>query len=282
MKPELLIVTNGYEGTWPSIEYGAWTAASIGVPVTLLGVVEHLPSAPIDDKYPIEDIFARSVELFKEKGVAYMLEVQNGDAEEVIPRKARGGDFITVLGPLGRPPIRRWLMGRSIRHLMAEIMTPILYVPEARLPLEKMLICIGGLGYEVTAEHLAIRVGVMSRAEVTLLHVVPPIDLDYPTARTVREHWQDLITTDTPPGRNLRQALETAQAAGLKAVVKARQGNVVEEILAEIKTGDYDLVCMGSPHSAHTLRQMYVPNVTAEVAESTHCPILMARYIPET
>jgi nucleotide-binding universal stress UspA family protein len=281
MNNEFLIATNGFEGTWPSIEYGGWAAASIGAPVLLLGVAEHLPSAPIDDKYPLEDIFARAVKLFEQNGVKYSLEIRNGEAEDVIPRRAKEGEYVTVIGPLGRPPLHRFLVGRSIRHFMAEIATPILYVPEARLPLKKMLICLGGLGYEVAAEHLAIRVGVISRAEVTLLHVAPPVDLDYPTARAEREHWQDLVNTDTLPGRNLRRALETARAAGLTASVKARQGNVVEEILAEVKGGDYDLVCMGSPYSARGLRQMYAPNVTDEVADSIRCPILAARYVPE-
>ena len=34
-------------------------------------------------------------------------------------------------GRLARPPLRRFLSGRSIRHLLAEIPTPILYVPRA-------------------------------------------------------------------------------------------------------------------------------------------------------
>jgi nucleotide-binding universal stress UspA family protein len=281
MKTEFLICTNGHESTWPAIEYGAWAAASIHAPVTLLGVAEHLPSAPIDDKYPLEDIFARAVELFQQKEINYSLEIQNGNAEEIIPRVAKQKDGITVVGPLGRPPVRRLLVRRSIHHLMAEIATPILYVPRTRIPLKKMLLCLGGLGYEITAEHLAVRVAVLNNAEVTLLHVAPPVDLNYPTARAEREQWRNLADTNTLPGRNIRRALETARAAGLTAFVKARQGNIVEEILAELKEGDYDLVCMGSPYSAHGLRHMYAPNITDEVAESAQCPILTARYMPE-
>lgn len=278
MESELLIATNGFKGTWPSIEYGAWLASAIDVKITLLGVTEKLNPAAIDDHHPLEEVFARAVDLFRQKGIGYSLEVQNGDAEEVIPRKAGQGDFITVIGPLGRPQIRKWLTGRSIRHLMEHIEKPILYVPEVKLPLKKLLICIGGLGYEVTAEHLAMRAAMKSRAEITLLHIVPPMDLDYPTARTVRDHWQTLKETDTPVGRSLRQALEIARTDGLIAQVKARQGNVVEEILAELKEGNYDLLCMGSPYSASGLRQLYTPNVTAEVADGAGCPVLSARY----
>ncbi len=278
---EFLVATNGFEGTWPSIEYGAWSASLIGAPLTLLGIVEHLPSAPLDDRFPLEDLFGRAVDLFRERGLSYSLVIQKGDAEEIIPRQAREKNFITVVGPLGRPPLRRFLVGRSIHHLMAEIATPILYVPQARWPARKMLICLGGLGYEITAEHFALRVGVFTQAEVRLLHVIPPIDLDYPTARSVRQHGQDLVDTDTLPGRNLRRALEIARAAGLTANIRVRQGNVVEEILSEVREGDYDLVCMGSPYSAHGLRRLYTPNVTDEVAERIRCPLLTARYIPE-
>jgi nucleotide-binding universal stress UspA family protein len=278
MKPDILITTNGFQGTWPSIEYGTWLAATLETKITLLGVTEYLNPAAIDDHHPLEDVFARAVELFQQNGMTYSLEVQNGNAEDVIPRRAKQGNFITVLGPLGRPQIRRLLTGRSIRHLMEEIEQPILYVPESKLPLKKLLICIGGLGYEVTAEHIAMQMAMKSRAEITLLHIVPPMDLNYPTARTVSEHWQNLIETDTPVGRSLRQALEIAKNDGLTANVKARQGNVVEEILAEVKEGNYDLLCMGSPYSTSALRQLYAPNVTAEIAEGTACPVLSARY----
>ena len=75
---------------------------------------------------------------------------------------------------------------------MEQIKGPILYVPEIRLPLKKLLISAGGLGYEVTAENLAFQVATSSRADVTILHVIPPTDLDYPTTRDVREHVRDL------------------------------------------------------------------------------------------
>ena len=278
MKPDVLITTNGFHGTWPAIEYGTWLASTLSAKAVLLGINEKPNPAAIDDHNPLEDVFERAIELFKKNQVEYDLLVENGNAEDVIPQKARQGDYIVVLGPLGRPQIRRLLTGRSIRHLMEEIEQPILYVPESKLPLKKILICIGGLGYEVTAEHIAMQMAMKSRAEVTLLHIVPPMDLDYPTARIVRENWKNLTETDTPIGRSLREALSVAKDDGLTASVKARQGNVVEEILSEIKEGGYDLLCMGSPYSTNALRQLYAPNVTAEIAESGNCPVLSARY----
>jgi nucleotide-binding universal stress UspA family protein len=278
MKSEFLIVTNGFKGTWSAIEYGAALAQAMQMKTTLLGVTEELNPAAIDDHHPLEDIFAQAVELFQKLGVEYALDIRNGIAEKIVPEIANRGDLITVVSPLGRPQFKRWLTGRSIRSLLEAIRNPILYVPESRLPLKHVLITIGGLGYEDAAENIAVQVARASEAEVTILYVIPPTDLDYPSTRSVQAHVNDLAKTDTLPGRSLRKALEIAQQVGLTASAKARQGNVVEEILAEIEEGGYDLVCMGSAYSAHTLRQYYAPNITAEVAQSARCPVLTARH----
>lgn len=277
---EVLIATNGYKDTRLAIEYGAWFAEKMRTKITLLGVTEKLNPAAIDDHHPLEDVFESAVSLFKERGVEYSLEVQNGEAEQVIPEKANRGDFITVVSPLGRPPIRRWLTGRSIRPLLEKIQGPILYVPQMRLPVKRMLVSIGGLEYAESAESLAFQIGTACRAEVAILHVILPTDLNYPSAREVRGHTGDLAETDTLAGRSLRKGLELAKQAGLTARVVTRKGDVVEQILAEIKEGEYDIVCMGSSYSAHSLRQLYAPNVTAEVAEVAPCPVLTARFKP--
>ena len=280
MKTELLIPTNGFKGTWAAIEYGAWLAELLQAKVTLLGVTEDLGPGAIDDHHPLEDIFASAVELFQKKGLEYSLEIRNAQAEQVIPERANQKNFLTVVSPLGRSRLRHWLTGRSFRVLMEEIKGPILYVPSVRLPLQRLLISAGGLGYEVDAENLALQVATLSRADVTILHVIPPTDLDYPTTRDLREHAGDLQDTDTLLGRSLRKGLEIAQKANLNAKLTTRQGHVVEEILAEVKSGNYDMVCMGSRYSAHALRQLYTPNVTAEVAESANCPLLTVRHMP--
>jgi nucleotide-binding universal stress UspA family protein len=280
MKSEILIVTNGFQGTWNAIEYGSWFARSMRMKVTLLGVVERLSPAAIDEHHPLEEVFARAVELFQKEGVEYHLEIRNGEAEQVIATKANQGDFITVISPLGRSRLRNWLTGRSFHVLMEQVKGPLLYVPEVRLPLQTLLISAGGLGYEMTVEDLALQVATVHRAEVTVLHVIPPTDLDYPTTRDVRKHLGNLQDTNTMLGRGLKKALETAQAAGLNARLVTRQGHVVEQIVAEIREGNYDMVCMGSHYSVHALRQLYTPNVTAEVAEAANCPMLTVRHMP--
>jgi nucleotide-binding universal stress UspA family protein len=277
MSTEVLIATNGFKDTWAAIEYGAWLAQLMRVKITLLGISESRG----DRSDLVETTLKKAMELFNNKGVEYSLERQMGEAEKLIAERANQGNFLTIVSPLGRSRLRHWLMGRSFRDLMEMIKGPILYVPEIRLPLKRLLISAGGLGYEVTAEHLALQIAALSQANVNILHVIPPTDLDYPTTRDVLHHMRDIQDTDTVLGHTLRRELELAKQAGLNARLITRQGHVVEEILAEAKEGNYDLVSMGSRYSAHTLRQLYTPNVTAEVAEAVNCPVLTVRHLVE-
>ena len=147
MKPEILVATNGFEKTWPGIEYAAWLGKMMRVPVTLIGIIEQKQRPNIDEEiHPLDDLFGRAVALFKEKKLKYHLELHEGHAEDVIPKKAKEKDFLTVITPLGRPPLRRLLLRRSLHQLMADIEGPILYVPAACIPPSHMLVCLGGLG----------------------------------------------------------------------------------------------------------------------------------------
>jgi nucleotide-binding universal stress UspA family protein len=281
MNSEILVATNGFKRTWPGIEYAAWLGGVMRVPVTLIGIIEQKQRPNIDAEiHPLEDVFSRAVALFQKNELEYHLEIHEGHAEDVIPRKAKEKDFLTVITPLGRPPLRRLVLGRSFHQLMADISGPVLYVSAACIPPSHIIVCLGGLGYGMTAENLGLEIASRLQVPVTLLHVVPPIDIDYPETRTVRDNLDHLIDTDTLLGRTLRQAMDEASKTILKTDLKIRQGNVVEEILAEIKSGDYDLVCMGSQYSGHGLRQFYAPNVTAEVAEVIGCPVLTVRFQP--
>jgi len=278
MKPELLIATNGFQGSWAAIEYGAWLAQLMQVKILLLGIHEKANYGKVDKTHPVETVLRRAIEFFKDQGVEYSLERRNGEAEKIISERANQGNFLTIVSPLGRSRLRHWLMGRSFRDLMETIKGPIVYVPELRLPLKRLLISAGGLSYEVAAENLALQIATLSHADVTILHVIPPTDLDYPTTRDVLHHVRDIQDTDTILGHTLRKELELAKQMGLNARLVTRQGHVVEEILSEIKGGNYDLVSMGSRYSAHTLRQLYMPNVTAEIAEAVNCPVLTVRH----
>lgn len=270
----LLVCTNGDEHSNPALEYGLWLATTLRWPLELLGVVEERK-----DEGLVIDLIQQAARKASQRGLTCTTRFEYGRAPRLLAATTCQGDYLTVVGPLGRPAWQRMLQGRSFRRIMARVATPLLYVPQARIPMGRMLVCLGGLGYTEALLQLSLKLARgVGAASIHLLHIVEPVTLDYPTARQVERRWQDILETDTPQAANLRLALEAARTAGLQADFKVRHGNIVHEILAEMASGEYDMVGLGSAFSAHSLRHLYMPNVTAEIAEVARCPLLTVRF----
>lgn len=271
MEKKIVLVTNGYSESWQTVTYAVWLAELMGLPITLLGVVEKE-----DDEHPVEMIFGRSLTLFVEKGIRYDLQLVNGETEDVLAGMVWNDDTYLFIGPLGRSQIRHWLLGRSFRAIMEGVSSPIFYVRSARRSLKRVLICFGGLGYAGKAEEIGIWLGKMTGAEVTFLHVVPPVESDRLPGNTAAGQ----ALADDASVHVLEEARKHADARGVPSHVVVRQGNVVNQIVEECHARGYDLICMGSSFSdKESLRHLYVPNVTAEIAEAVAAPILTARSI---
>ncbi len=240
----LLVCTNGRPETRPALEMGVQLAESLRVPVSLLGVLEE-GSESISLDQCLGETHAR----MRNAAVEVQVLRQEGNLPKVIAQIANQGNFLTIVGPLGRPAWRRMVQGRSFRRILAQVESPVLYVPKLRWPIKRMLLCMGGLEYALGVEHVGLFLARRLRASVTVMHVVEPVTLDYPTSRQVHDHWQDILETDTPQGRNLRQAMTDLQQAGVEVNFLVRHGNIIHEILSEIQHGGYELIGMGSPYS---------------------------------
>ncbi len=269
---KLLLCTNGSAASLPALEYGEWLATLARSPSIILGIVEQ-PSR----RGAVEAEAERCLRRLLEARLEAEVRIVEGRAEHAITLEAGRGSYLTVVGPLGRSSLRRLALGSSFRRILASVPTPILLVPCVRLPLQRILVCSGGLSYALDAERLAVSLASLTGASLTLVHVVEPVTLDYPLAREVEAHWKSLLATDTPQGRNLQAAVKVAEQAGMSMDTRVRRGSPVREILREMRQECYDLVAMGSAYSSRSLRRLALPNVTAEVAEAALCPVLTVR-----
>ena len=271
MESKILLVTNGCTKSWAVIEYAAGMAKLMQTSLTLLGVVEKT-----DEHHPVEEIFSRAISLFQEKELEYDLQLVNGETEDVLAEMDWNENTYLFVGALGRSQFRHWLVGHSLRKIIENVPSPIFYAREAPLSIKKVLVCFGGLGYTEKAEEIGIRIGKLTGAELTFLHVIPPVEADHLPSKKLDNNQNAMI--DAQPARTLKNAQQHALDNGVKSHVSVRHGNIVNQILKELDGQKYDLICMGSSFShADNLRHLYAPNVTAEIAESVKCPILTAR-----
>jgi len=267
-KFDLLICLQGYPDSRPAMEYGLALAEILHRPVTVLGVTDRSNAAPL------EELISETTSKLTELGIVYQVVRLRGVLDQVVPQFAQGQNFITLFNAPPQPVMRRLVYGGRFRHMMAALDGPIIRVHKVCLPIQKILVSTGALASAVPIETLAYELASLTKARVTLMHVVPPVNLDYEIAREAAAHWKDLLETDTPQAAHLKDALERARQLGVEVELCLRHGPVVEEILAQARAHQYDLIAMGSPYSSHNLRRLYRPNVTASVAAEVDCPLI--------
>ena len=87
---------------------------------------------------------------------------------------------------------------------------------------------------------------------------------------------QEMLETETPMARHLRRSASLLTEAGIEAEIKVRHGDVVEAILEETGTGQYDLVVLGSTES-WTLQGLLLGNVTQQIINRAPCAVLVVK-----
>jgi nucleotide-binding universal stress UspA family protein len=185
---------------------------------------------------------------------------------------------LVVVGLLERGQVRRTLRGPSTRRVLRDVAAPVLVVPADRPVLRHILLCTGDLWYPARTIHLVGHVARAAGADVTLLYVTPQPLLGYPILREIEDAWGALLQTDTPQGRNLKVGRDTLREQGIETGVRLRCGSVVEQIMAELREGEYDLVALGSTYAARSLRRYFVTSITDLVAEHAGRPVLVVRH----
>lgn len=269
---ELIICLQAGMPEYPELDYGIELAGLMRVDVRFLCMRQRGSAAKL------KTAVQAGSKVLEENGLSAEVVWVSGSLVEVIEQAVLAYPQALVLFS-DRYGTAWQRLSRTIRfrHIMAEVSSPLLRVRETCWPLKEILVCSGGFAYTIRLEKLAIRLAQLSGAKLTILHVVEPITLNYSLAREMQDHWENLIETDTPQARHLQQVLAAANAAGVEVEVKVRHGQVVDEIITEAKSGNYDMVGLGSVYSSHSLRGRYRPDVTALVAAAVSCPILTMR-----
>jgi membrane-bound lytic murein transglycosylase MltF len=86
-----------------------------------------------------------------------------------------------------------------------------------------------------------------------------------------------LLQSNSALGRSLRRQKELLVRMGVPCEVHVRHGLVLNELLAELRRTDYDLVVSGSSPAGDKLRTYVMGNVTREIVNRTGLPVLVVR-----
>lgn len=268
---KVLICTNGSAASRRAFQAGALVAEALRAEVVVLGVVER-PSAAQRVQRAMEGASA----ILTVRNVAHTSRVREGRAVDEIAAEAATGDYLTVVGPLGRRRLIRAVRRSSVWRLLDAVSDPVLVVREPRAVLRNVLVCSGGLGRTNAAVRLAGEIAQGAGACVTLLHVLIPTPLLERGWKRETPDGAAFLQSDVLQAQHLREEVALLRDLGLEPAFMLRSGQPLDEILAEAHAGDYDMVAIGSTATAGPLVKVAVGGITDKIAERAGRPVLVA------
>lgn len=270
----LLLCTDGSPQSEAALALGARLASCLAARVTLLGALDEP-----DREAQLTTFLDERNAALKEIGVLSEGVILPTFLRCAVTAQAAAEPYdMVVVGDQERGWFRRWLRGPSTRRILRDVSSPVLVVPADRRHIKRILMCSGDLWYPAELLAWVQRIAIACAAEVSLIYVVPQPQLSYPLLRDVEDAWGALLQTDTPQGRHLNACRGALLQAGVEIGVKLRHGPVIEQILAEVLEGEYDLIALGSTYAGRGLRRYFAPSVTDALVERAGRPALVVRH----
>lgn len=228
------------------LRLGSRLAESAGAAITLLTVVRHPPTAAGVDLAETSRKHAR--EWLHPEPRTLRARVRVGQPAREILREARQGEYDLIL--IGDE--RAFPSHRSESSVMIQIAeqspVPVLVVKGPGDPLRRILLCDSGSPSPSLVERFARLAQQFSGVEqTTVLHVMSQISASPKVPDDqLKASAQELIAAHSPEGEMLERDLSLLREVGFQAQPQVRHGLVVDEILAEARSGAYDLLVIGT------------------------------------
>jgi len=162
------------------------------------------------------------------------------------------------------------------RVVITQARISVLVVRHPTQQLKRLLICTAGQQASATTVDAGARLAQATGARVTLLHVTAAVPSMYAGLTHIAESLPELLQTDTPVARNLRQQASQLEALGIDAQVELRHGVPAREILRTFDLCDFDLLVLGASDTRRRKR-LLLDEVSLQVTTHAPRPVLLVR-----
>ncbi len=272
----ILIATGGATHSEIAIRQVALLPLAAQLSVTVLTVVKHA-----EDKRFAEGLLTHATELLQGKVGRIHGKIRVGHkAEEIV---LEGEEYPYDLIVMGQRPSRRFLvrmLGAVTQQVLQRTSRPVLIAKAEARPFDHILLCDSGVQSPSLLHLLRTRLpGLLTGVkDVTVLHVMSQISAR-PGVRgkDLRASAEELIAGQTPEGELLARDVQILTQMALKPQLKVRHGLVVDEILAEAKHGDYDLVVIGGHRPTEGIPRFLLDDLARPIAEHVRRAVLVVR-----
>jgi nucleotide-binding universal stress UspA family protein len=272
----ILMASRGGSYSEVALSFGIHLANRAGGSLTLVTVIKQKADRP-----QAEAVQARARQSAESRGVELQTKIRLGSpAEEIIREAEEGGYNLLVVGERQYQNLMtRFLLSSTAQRIVEQSPCPVIIAKGKIGPVERILLCDSNLEEPSLLRRLISQLADLVRGEeeVTVLHVMSQISA-WPgvPGKQLRANAEELIREHTPEGQLLERDLHLLERVKLQAVPKIRHGLVVDEVLAEAREGDYDLVVIGS-HQGRGWQRILLDDLAHQIITQMDRPILVVR-----
>ncbi|NLF65609.1 MAG: universal stress protein [Chloroflexi bacterium] len=269
----VLIATAGAPHSDIAVKLGSWLAEATGSQTTTVLTVIRRES----ERAQAKAILARAVEMMGPGAGTIRTTIRVGGPAEQIVREAEQGDYnLIVLGDRLHHGLAARLLAPTAERVIAQKPCPVLIAREPIRPLHSLLVCESGREPTVLTRLLEQLMPLVKIAEeLTVLHVMSQIAAG-PGVGSWELHAdaETLIEKETREGRLLELNLLTLQNLNVRPRATVRHGLVVNEILTEAHSGDYDLLVLGA-HQVAGWERFLLDDLAKQIIHQAHRSVLI-------
>jgi len=200
-----------------------------------------------------------------------------GNAQTAILAAAREQLYDLVIVGRLHQPFGRLLPGAHSKVIAQRLEPSVLRVHGPARPIRRILLASGGDYHTFGDVSVAVRLAKPLGASVTVLHVLSQQSLLFEGLPSNQGTVEAFLSGSTPEANTLRDATAMLNERGVPSELKGRVGPVLDEILAELRVGSYDLLVIGAHRVASALDRILLEDITDDLLDISPLPVLVVK-----
>lgn len=182
---------------------------------------------------------------------------------------------LLIIGIRERPSLTDLLLG-SMRQLVTQTDTSVLFVRHPSPQFKRLLICTGGAEQSENPVRTGAQLANATGAQIKLLHVTGTIPSMYAGLNQMNGSLPAFLHSNTPIANRLKAQAALFRSLNIEATLELRHGVPAEEILRAMELEDFDLVVIGAP-VRQGLHKYLFDDVASVVIDHSPRPVLVVR-----
>jgi nucleotide-binding universal stress UspA family protein len=269
----ILICSDGMPAADNATRVGGILAAATQAETTLFGIAEK----PRDEE-PLRAALEAQAQLLRADGVAPKIVVGSGEpVRQILDQTSTTAYDFVVIGARHTGATGLYWRSEKTYEVIKAIPPPVVVALGECQELKRFLICTGGKQFIDDALKLTGKLAAALGASVTLLHVMAEPPAIYADLVRLEEDVEQLLNSGSELGLNLVRQKKELEALGVPTEVHVRHGIVINQVFAEAREGDHDLIVTGSSPARGPLRHYIMGDLTRSILNQAECPVLVAR-----